>query len=98
MTRSRCRQRWALAFGWSGAREDWIGSSCCAAIPCRGSGAHCFLRTGNHGAREELSGETGAVLATWLGEGDLLILDDLDFGWSLTSHGDAGSVLLARCC
>ncbi len=47
--------------------------------------------------REELSGETGAVLAAWLGAVDLLILDDLDFGWSLTSHGDRGSVSLAQC-
>ncbi len=47
--------------------------------------------------REELSGETGAVLAAWLGAVDLLILDDLDFGWSLTSPGDRGSVLLAQC-
>jgi len=47
--------------------------------------------------REELSGETGAVLAAWLVSVDLLILDDLDFGWSLTSPGDRGSVLLAEC-
>ena len=47
--------------------------------------------------REELSGETGTVLAAWLVSVDLLILDDLDFGWSLTSPGDRGSVLLAQC-
>src|SRR5439155_8185079 len=47
--------------------------------------------------REGLSGETGAVLAAWLGAVDLLILDDLDFGWSLTSGGDRGSVSLAQC-
>ncbi len=46
--------------------------------------------------REELAGETGTVLAAWLGAVDLLILDDLDFGWSLTSPGDRGSVLLAQ--
>jgi hypothetical protein len=47
--------------------------------------------------REELADETGAVLTTWLGAIDLLILDDLDFGWSLTSPGDRGSVVLAQC-
>ena len=31
------------------------------------------------------------ALAAWLGAVDLLILDDLDFGWSLTSRGDRGS-------
>ncbi len=47
--------------------------------------------------REELTGETGTVLAAWLGAVDLLILDDLDFGWGWTSHGDRGAVLLAEC-
>jgi hypothetical protein len=47
--------------------------------------------------REELAGETGVVLAAWLGAVDLLILDDLDFGWSLTNHADRGSVVLAKC-
>ena len=47
--------------------------------------------------REELSGKTGTVLAAWLVSVDLLILDDLDFGWSLSSPGDRGSGLLAEC-
>lgn len=47
--------------------------------------------------REALSGETGAFLAAWLGAVDLLVLDDLDFGWSSTCHGDRGSVSLAQC-
>ncbi|GAC1314249.1 MAG: hypothetical protein NVSMB2_03400 [Chloroflexota bacterium] len=47
--------------------------------------------------REELSGETGAVLAAWLGAVDLLILDDLDFGWGWTNDGNRGSVSLAQC-
>jgi hypothetical protein len=58
-------------------------------------------RTGFYGrvatVREELSGETGAVLAAWLAAVDLLILDDLDFGWSWTGPGDRGSALLAQC-
>jgi hypothetical protein len=37
------------------------------------------------------------VLAAWLETVDLLVMDDLDFGWSLTSPGDRGSVLLAQC-
>jgi len=47
--------------------------------------------------REELSSETGTVLAAWLVSVDLLILDDLDFGWSLSSPGDRGSGLLTEC-
>ena len=34
--------------------------------------------------REELAGKTGTVLAAWLETVDLLVMDDLDFGWSLT--------------
>ncbi len=47
--------------------------------------------------REELVGEAGAVLAAWLAAVDLLVLDDLDFGWSWTSPEDRGGVLLAEC-
>src|SRR5579859_3736015 len=47
--------------------------------------------------REELGGEAGAVLASWLAAVDLLILDCLDFGWSWTRPGDRGGALLAQC-
>lgn len=59
------------------------------------------MRTAFYGrvtmVREELGGEAGAVLASWLAAVDLLILDDLDFGWSWTSPGDRGGALLAQC-
>ena len=46
--------------------------------------------------REELAGGTGNVLAAWLAAVDLLMLDDLDFGWAGTRAGDAGAIVLAE--
>jgi hypothetical protein len=46
--------------------------------------------------RDELAGEHGAILARWLESVDLLVLDDLDFGWSSTPSVDKGGLLLAR--
>ena len=46
--------------------------------------------------RDELAGEHGAILARWLESVGLLVLDDLDFGWSSTPSVDRGGLLLAR--
>src|SRR5258708_27104491 len=86
----------ALSFGWSGAGETGLAAATTRQFIAAGP-----VRTAFFGrvttVREELAGETGTVLAAWLGAVDLLILDDLDFGWSLTSPGDGGGVLLAQC-
>ena len=47
--------------------------------------------------REEPGGESGPVLAAWLSGVDLLILDDLDFGWAGTRVTNPGTLLLAEC-
>jgi hypothetical protein len=45
--------------------------------------------------REELAGERGTLLAKWLTLVDLLILDDLDFGWRTSAAADEGGDKLA---
>jgi hypothetical protein len=46
--------------------------------------------------REELAGDTGNLLASWLEAVDLLIIDDLDFGWAAATPGEPASLLLAK--
>ena len=44
---------------------------------------------------EELRGETGRFLVRWLEAVDLLVLDDLDFGWAVFEPGASESMQLA---
>jgi hypothetical protein len=88
--------RWTFLWG-----EVGRGKTGLAAAVGRRFLADDTTRTAFHGrlsqVREEMAGENGALLARWLEVVDLLILDDLDFGWVGVSDGDRGSLLLAEC-
>jgi len=94
-----------------GSRRDRRAGYCCRAVLGAGrtglatAAARRFLEmqpdgTVFHGRSsavcDELAGKSGIPLAQWLAGVDLLIVDDLDFGFQLEVDGDRGPARLAE--